>query len=252
MSSGCTICVTNQKGGVGKTTTAGAIFDYLCHRSIPAVALDMDTQANLSGSHPSAKVAGYAHDVARGNVKTLAQGSIYAADRDGLVRLRNDLTSGRVRAGELMRTLASDDDVVKVIDTPPATDALNMVSLIASDFVVIPMGAEKYAIEGIRDELALIRSAERASGRSWDGRIGVLFTNYFHQTSLHRQLGDQIAESLADMGVKVFRQRIRHGIAIPEAQAAGKSLFDRRGVLLGPIVQYRYFCEELCSWCGIG
>ena len=141
MTKGCTICVTNQKGGVGKTTTAGAIFDYLCHRSIPAVALDMDTQANLSGSHPSATLTGYAHEAARGNVKTTVPGGLYAADRDGLVRLRNDLTSGRVRAGELMRTLAAMDGIVKVIDTPPATDALNMVSLIASDFVVIPMSA---------------------------------------------------------------------------------------------------------------
>lgn len=251
MTRGCTICVTNQKGGVGKTTTAGAIFDYLRHHDIPAVALDMDTQANLTGSHPAATVAGYAHDAARGRMGTPSAGSIYVADRDGLVRLRSDLTGGKVRAGQLMRTLNAMGGLVKVIDTPPATDALNMVSLIASDYVVIPMSAEKYALEGIRDELALIRSAERASGRSWNGRVGVLFTNYFHQTSLHRQLGDQIATSLTGMGIKVFRQRIRHGIAIPEAQAAGKSLFDRRGVLLGPISQYRYFCEELVSWCGI-
>lgn len=247
----CTICVTNQKGGVGKTTTAGAIFDYLTKAGIPALAIDMDTQANFSGSHPDAPVAGFAHNLARGAIGRPQGGALYAADRDGLVHLRNELSSGQVRAGELFRTLGAIDGYVKVIDTPPATDALNMVSLIASDYVIIPMTPEKYAVEGLRDELALIRSASKASGRSWDGRVGVLFTNCFHQTSLHRALGDQLSTSLADRGIKVFRQRIRHGIAIPEAQANGKSLFDRRGVILGPIAQYRYFCEELVQWADI-
>lgn len=244
-----TIAVINQKGGVGKSTTAENLAAGLALRGYRTLAIDLDAQANLTYtmgvSTEGATILGVItgevkiHDAIRHsqtcNVipasKALAGADAFITDTGKEYRLREALDEIR------------DDYDFAVIDTPPALGILTVNALTACDSVVIPAQADIYSLHGIEQLTKTIAPVRKYCNRSL--RIeGILLTRYSSRSVLSREIAD-LSNQLADkLGTKLFNVRIREAIAVKEAQINQKSLFEY-SPKAGVTEDYSAFIDEI-------
>ena len=244
-----TIAVINQKGGVGKSTTAENLAAGLALRGYRTLAIDLDAQANLTYtmgvSTEGATILGVItgevkiHDAIRHsqtcNVipasKALAGADAFITDTGKEYRLREALDGIR------------DDYDFAVIDTPPALGILTVNALTACDSVVIPAQADIYSLHGIEQLTKTIAPVRKYCNRSL--RIeGILLTRYSSRSVLSREIAD-LSNQLADkLGTKLFNVRIREAIAVKEAQINQKSLFEY-SPKAGVTEDYSAFIDEI-------
>ena len=244
-----TIAVINQKGGVGKSTTAENLAAGLALRGYRTLAIDLDAQANLTYtmgvSTDGATILGVLtgevkiHDAIRHSQtcdvipasKALAGADAFITDTGKEYRLREALDEIR------------DDYDFTVIDTPPALGILTVNALTACDSVVIPAQADIYSLHGIEQLTKTIAPVRKYCNRSL--RIeGILLTRYSSRSVLSREIAD-LSNQLADkLGTKLFNARIREAIAVKEAQLNQKSLFEY-SPKAGVTEDYSAFIDEL-------
>jgi chromosome partitioning protein len=223
------IAITNQKGGVGKTTTAINLAASLAAAEVQTLLVDCDPQSNATSG------IGVPRDLDRANlyealtrdktadeliVKTEVEGlDVLPASRD-LVGINIELATlpdRELRLREALRPVRSHYTFV-VIDCPPALDLLTLNALVAADALIIPMLCEYFALEGIAQLLETV-DAVRAH---WNPSLeieGVLFTQFGERTNLSRQ----VAESLrGHFGDAIFRTSIPRNVRLAEAPSYGK------------------------------
>ena len=251
------VTLANQKGGVGKTTTAAALIDGMRRRGRGVLGIDCDPQANLTRVQLPWVADGTATtlDLMKGASVILVDGQASVPADEGLADadVEPDPTTDRPlslgclgeRAQGVMDTLGLD---LAVIDTHPDRGFCAMAACLAATHVIIPAEAEPFAVDGILQELAFLDYLTEVSGIGWQGRTAVTITKYVRNTTMHRSIADQVAEELGDLGVKVFAQRISRRIQIPQAQARGASIYDVEGVARGAVAQYGWLCDEVASW----
>lgn len=222
------IAITNQKGGVGKTTTCVNLGATLSEMGHQVLVIDFDPQGNAtSGSGVSKR--DIEHDV-RGLL--LGESSFRdvclmgtAAGYDLLpsdIQLTEaevaliSMPKGQHRLKELLKEQAKSYDYV-LIDCPPALSMLTINGLVAADGVIIPVQCEFYALEGIA---ALIETIEqvRQSHNTELTIDGVLRTMYDPRTSLTRQVSSQLEQFF---GERVFKTVIPRNIRLAEAPSHG-------------------------------
>ena len=222
------IAITNQKGGVGKTTTCvnlGATFNEMGYR---VLVVDFDPQGNTTSGSGVSKHA-LEHDV-RGLL--LGESSFYDAcilkTEAGYDLLPSDiqLTEAEVklisqaraqyRLKEVLGTIADTYDFV-LIDCPPALSMLTVNGLIAADGVIIPVQCEFFALEGIA---ALMETIDQVRATHNANLVidGVLRTMYDPRTSLTRQVSHQLEKFFGD---RVFRTVIPRNVRLAEAPSHG-------------------------------
>src|SRR6202451_3695614 len=234
---GRVLAIANQKGGVGKTTTAINLAASIAAAEVNTLLLDSDPQANATSG------LGFSKDPERLSTYDLLMGSARAEDaiqkreleqlwiipaHKNLIGANFELVDGERREFRLRDALAPIRDRFSyvVMDCPPALDLLTLNALVAADAVLIPMQAEYFALEGISELLDTVERI-RASFNPELGIEGVVLTMFDERTNLAQQV---TAELKRYFGEKLCRTTIPRNIRLAEAPSHGKPalLYDVR------------------------
>lgn len=223
------VAVINQKGGVGKTTTALALGAGLAARDKRVLFVDLDPQANMTYALAGDPSAPGVLDLLTGpdsgrTIQTVPGGSLVAghsslAGADAILTA----TGKEYRLKEGLAGLAGQYDYA-VIDTPPALGVLTVNALTAAGGVVVPAQADIFSLQGIA-QLSQTIEAVRQYCNPGLKILGILLTRHSGRSVLSRDLAEVIDQTARHLKTRLFKAAIREAVAVREAQAEQRDLF---------------------------
>jgi len=247
------IAIANQKGGVGKTTTAINLAAAFARRGQKVLLLDLDPQANSSITFLDLLTV----ELSAYDLLMDGQGSpdplIYKTTIEGL-----DIIPARINLAKLESKLVGDFDApfrlkdrleplrtlydVVIIDTPPTLGLITVNALVAATHVLIPIQSSYFALEGTDD---LLETIEKVKGRPNPNLevLGVLVTLHDKRTTLAREVYEQIQRVF---GPKLFETVITKSVRLEESPAYKESIFTFAPHSSGAS-EYAKLCEEVIS-----
>ena len=223
------IAVVNQKGGVGKTTTALNVAASFALEGYTALLLDCDPQANSTSGLGFARTEERAsvYDVLLGDVRVAEATLKTSIERLSLVPGTRHLIGANVelvavqgrefRLRQVLNPVRRTYDFV-VLDCPPALDLLTLNALVAADRLLVPMQAEYFALEGISELISTLDKVA-ASFNPDLGLEGVLLTMYDDRTNLSQQVRENLANFF---GEKLLKTSIPRNVRLAEAPSHGQ------------------------------
>ena len=247
-----TVTLSNQKGGVSKTTTAAALASGLSHKGFRVLAVDLDPQCNLSVSAGVDVLNAQAtlYDVFKGaaNVEAAIYPSEigYSVMVGGLALAAADVeftqTGREYMLSEALNGVSGAFDFC-VIDTPPTLGILTINALTASQGLIIPLNADVYSLQGLTQLNGVINNVRRYCNKDLNV-IGLLVTRYNEHFNVTKAIMGQIEAKAAEIGTKVFNTQVRESVAIREAALLKGDIFTD-APKANATVDYTAFIDEV-------
>lgn len=226
------ISITNQKGGVGKTTTTSAIAAGFKLKGYRVLCVDLDPQSNLSfSSGAETDDCPTIYEILKGEAKTsfsiqkmpsfdIISSNILLSG----IELEFTQTGREFLLKEALNTVKDKYDYI-FIDTPPALSILTVNAFTASDYIVIPMLADIFSLQGIAQLSETIERVKKYCNPNLKVE-GIVLTKFNKRTILSREIkgtAELIAEKL---NTSLFNSTIRSSVAIMEAQTNQQDIFN--------------------------
>lgn len=245
--------IANQKGGVGKTTTAINLSVALAKQKIKTLLIDLDPQGNAtSGLGYERKEGGSLYPVF--HEETSIQEQITPTDEKNLSLIPSemDIAAIEIELAQkenyliqlkncLKPIIESGEFTAIVLDCPPALGMISMNCLTAADYLVITMQCEYLALEGLSQILRVVEEL-KAAGANPDLEIGgILMTMFDIRTNLSRQVVEEVKSHFENY---IFKTVIPRSIRLSEAPSFGKSIFAYDPYSPGAVA-YKNFASEL-------
>ncbi|MGM0567946.1 MAG: ParA family protein [Elusimicrobiota bacterium] len=227
------VTVANQKGGVGKTTTAINLAAGIAERLQDVLLVDIDGQSNASASLGLERKSFYPTIYESIMRKESPEKAVAPTGREffDLMPSSEDLNGAKVelvgessrefRLKEVLETFKESYRYI-IIDAPPSLDLLTINALVASDSAIIPIQCEYYALEGLSQLVSTFSRIKKNLNRSLEIE-GVLLTMHDRRTSLSYQVMDNIKKHFKGA---VYRTVIPRNVRLAEAPSFGKSIFE--------------------------
>lgn len=224
------IAILNQKGGVGKTTTAINVASYLAKQGHSVLLVDLDPQGNATSGLGLRKLAQDkgTYEVLLGNAHLHeavmeVSANLYLLPTDAqLAALEIELVEHPQRERALQHALSTAAFDYVLIDCPPALSLLTINALTAAHSLLIPVQAEYYALEGLGQLLDVMQRVRQGLNPHLE-LLGVVMTMYDSRTTLSEQVKNEVKQHFGD---KVFDVVVPRNVRLAEAPSYGKPIFD--------------------------
>ena len=244
--------ITNQKGGVGKTTTAAALLSCLSQRGARVLGVDLDPQGSLGFSMGlDIEHCATIYDVFRGVAEPADV--ICSTDVCDVLPSNILLSAAEMEFNKPGREFLLKAALSKVadgydyilIDTPPALNILTVNAYVASDSLIIPMAPEVLSLLGVSQIKETIESV-RSYYNSRLQVLGILLNRYNGRLNLSREMLELAQEIARQLNTRVFDSKIRSSVSVAEAPAHGQSINDY-APRSKPALDFAALCEEIAG-----
>ena len=245
------ITFANQKGGVGKTTTSHIVSIGIAKKGYKVLACDLDPQANLTsvlGIDPDSDIVSI-YDLFEGDcditdaiVKTeagvdLLVGSLMLSGADR----KYSATGDEYKLKEALETVKDNYDYI-IIDTPPALGVMSLNGLATTDYLTVVMTPDYFSGKGLKQFQQTVETTKKYLNNP-NLKINGLLLTRCDRTNLSSIINDDMEKTAKELDSKIYKSRIRQGVAIRESQYLESSLYDMKDTSV--LEDYNNFIEEL-------
>jgi len=235
------IAIINEKGGVGKSTTSGALATGLMLAGKRTLLVDTDIQGNLTNTFGADRNKKTVMDILKGTVtaekaiQKTEQGFIIPSSRklavadmelfypDGQPATAKEKQTIPYRLKTGLEPVQKIFDYI-IIDTPPTLGTITTNALTACNSVIIPCEAEQYSLDGLGQLNRTIEAVRRTTNKDIEVE-GILIVRYDNRTILSRQLKETLVRAAQALDTKVFGKPIRECVALKEAHSKRRDIF---------------------------
>lgn len=224
------IAVSNQKGGVGKSTTVSALGAGLFQRGYKVLYVDLDAQGNLSYSMGATGKALTSLEVLTGTAT--AKEAIVETPQGDIIPASPALASAdailtdtgkEYRLKEALEPVGAEYDFI-LLDTPPALGTLTINALTACNSVIVPAQADIYSLQGVGQLAQTIQTVRKYCNKALSIK-GLLVTRYNARAVLSKDMTELLEDTAQKLQTTLYKTKIRECIALKEAQASQQDIF---------------------------